>query len=137
MDPTFEPPSDEASLVEFSAAFDQYGVSSELSEVGDKLGLSSGQQQQLVADWQQVAGRLRQAPVVAARVADAVMLKIATDRHQAVSLAGAAKQAVGKQASATKRQQLAKIIALATSSLAMLYVSLQVATHERLSLIHI
>ena len=59
------------------------------------------------------------------------MLKIATDRHQTVSLAGAAKQAVGKQAWATKRQQLAKIIALATSSLAMLYVSLQVATHER------
>ncbi|MEP3481554.1 MAG: hypothetical protein ABJZ55_20090 [Fuerstiella sp.] len=126
MDPALEMCPDEASLVEFSAAFDRYGVSTELSEIGNRLGLSSGQQQQLVADWQRIAGRLNQVPVEAACVADSVMLQISADSSQAVP-----SSAAPKRSSATTRQQLAKIIALATSSVAMLYVSLQVATHER------
>lgn len=121
MDPSHQSFPEEAQLVEFSAAFDQYGPSSELTEIADGLGLSSDQQQRLIADWQQTSLRLNRIPVANARVADAVMSRIAADtRRPAVRPAGP-----------KRRRQLAKIVALATSSVAMLYVSLQVATHEQ------
>lgn len=126
MDLDFNTFPDEALLVEFNAAFDKYGVSSELSKIGGKLGLSSGQQQQLVADWQQTAGRLNQLPLQTADLAESIMLKISVDSSKVKGRSTAA-----KSRTVSKRQQLAKIVALATSSVAMLYVSLQVATHER------
>ena len=120
-----QPDSNESVLIKFSTAFDEHGISSQLTQIGTELGLSSQQQQQLIQTWQGAASKLKSVPVGKASVADGVMNRITAARIET--------RALPEQLSNSpkRRVPLAKMIALATSSIAMLYVALHVATHER------
>lgn len=134
MDPSHELSQEEAQLTEFSQTFDEFGPGPVLARVGAKLGLPEGRQQEIIAEWQHVADQLNQLQVADASVSGSIMNRIrATTSQPTIQFAD---QRVQKSEGRSdfiaqkSRRQLAKIIALATSSVAMLSVSLQVATHE-------
>lgn len=119
-------PSEER-LAEFSEAFDQHGPGAELAQVGDGVGLSAADQETLLGEWQSISAGLQDLPTQKANLAEPVMAEIRR--------AGLVDQRQGARRSKGGRpqqngQRLAKIIALATTSVAMLYVSIQIATHE-------
>lgn len=118
---------DEARLAAFSDAYDSHGPGTELASIGSSLQLSDRQQQQLIQQWQSLTAALHQIAPVKADLSDGVMKQI-SQPQPTVAVQQADSAPAGSR---NNRRQLAKIAALFTTSVAMLYVSLHVATHEK------